>query len=78
MEDKYGSDSKVDNLDTEELRDLVLDLREQILKKIKKLSRDFRTINELQDKRDRAEDRLAELGGTISLVRSKAKDWEEE
>jgi len=78
MEDKHGSDSRIDNLDTEELRDLVLDLREQILKKIKKMSRDFHMINELQDKRDRAEDRLAELGGRISIIRSKARDWEQE
>ena len=78
MEDKHGSDSKIENLDTEQLRDLVLDLREKILKKIKKMSHDFHTINELQDKRNRAEERLSELGGTIGSIRSKARDWEEE
>lgn len=65
-------------MDTEELKDLILELREKILMRIKKLSHDFHVINELQAKRDKAEERLAELGGNIGSIYSRRKDWGEE
>ena len=65
-------------MDTEELRDLLVSIRRDIAKKIRILASDFRALTRLQNKQDKVEERLEELGGRISVVRSKAKDWEQE
>jgi hypothetical protein len=57
-----NKDGRIEFLDREELLDLVQELKEEILKRIKKLSMDWSMIHELQQKRERAENRLAELG----------------
>lgn len=76
MDDKHGSDFKIENLDAGELKDLVWELREEILKRIKTLSRDWAKIHEVQRRRDRAEDRLSEMG--VCLGYSKVRYWKKE
>lgn len=70
--------NKILNMDSDQLKDLILKLREDILNRIKRLSRQWEMIHEIQKRRDRAENRLAELGGNIGSIYSKSRDWKKE
>lgn len=68
-----------------ELEDTLAALRDEILKKVKALERDFKKLMALQSRREKIEIRLEELGGTIGSVKSslrsraeREKDEEEE
>ena len=60
---KFDSvNSRIDNLDKEELEDKLASLRYEILARIKILGKEFDKLMLLQKERDRVEERLRELG----------------
>lgn len=61
-----------------ELEDTLAALRHEILKKVKRLERDFKRLMALQSRREKIEIRLEELGGTIGSVKSNLGGRKEE
>lgn len=61
MADEYKY-CKIEALDKDELEDLLASVRYDILKHVKALSTQFRIVMELQERRERIEIRLEELG----------------
>lgn len=61
-----------------ELENTLAALRHEILKKVKRLERDFKRLMALQSRREKIEIRLEELGGTIGSVKSNLGGRKEE
>ena len=66
------------HMDTEELQDLLVTIRHNIAKKIRHLAGDFRALTVLQNKQEKVQARLEELGGAIGSIKSKTGEWKEE
>jgi len=66
------------HMDINELEDLLTSICYEILKKVKKLERDFKRLMALQSRREKIEIRLEELGGTIGNVKSNLGGRKEE
>ena len=61
--DKFnGFNSRIENLDKDELIDKLASLKYKILEKVKELGRNLKTLQNLQEERDKIEIRLEELG----------------
>lgn len=56
------ADKRLNNLDKEELGDRLASIRQKILDKVKDLSKNLKSLQMMQDERDKIENRLAELG----------------
>lgn len=91
LEEKRKKDSKADEgrnkcdfvknrincLGKDELSDELAKIRYEILDSVKRLGREFKKLTGLQEKRDKIEIRLDEMGGHIGSVKSKAGNWRE-
>ena len=65
-ENKFNSvASRIENLSKEELEDKLASIRYEILRSVKKLGQEYKTLMKLQKQRDEVEERLEEIGVKI-------------
>lgn len=57
-----GAENRIENLDKDELNDKLASIRYLILAKVRELGKNMKTLQNLQDKRDKIEIRLEEMG----------------